>query len=89
MKRIISPFLDFTRKGQIKMRLIYAEYNPLTNSIDVTIFENYILRIGGNKAKDGLKTTPCSQNSHTLARWTLRICGTCFRRRDAGMGGCD
>ena len=46
-----------------KMRLIYAEYNPITNSIDGTIFENYILRIDCNKAEDGLKTTPCSQNS--------------------------
>ncbi len=46
-----------------KMRLIYAEYNPHTNSIDVTIFENYILRIDCNKAEDGLKTTLCSQNS--------------------------
>lgn len=47
----------------MKMRLIYAEYNPLTNSIDVTTFENYILRIYYNKAEEGLKTTPCSQNS--------------------------
>lgn len=45
------------------MRLIYADYNPLMNSIDVTTFENYILRIDCNKAEDGLKTTPCSQNS--------------------------
>lgn len=45
------------------MRLIYAEYNPLTNSIDVTTFENYILRIDCNKSKDGLKTASCSQNS--------------------------
>ena len=27
------------------MRLIYADYNPYTNSIDVNTFENYILRI--------------------------------------------
>lgn len=46
-----------------KMRLIYAEYNPQTNSIDVTTFENYILRIDCNKAEDGLRTTPYSQNS--------------------------
>ena len=45
------------------MILIYADYNPYTNSIDVTTFENYILRIDCNKAEDGLKTTPCSQNS--------------------------
>ena len=46
-----------------KMRLVYAEYNPQANSIDVTTFENYILRIDCNKEEDGLKTTPCSQNS--------------------------
>ena len=46
-----------------KMRLIYADYNPQTNSIDVTTFENYILRIDCNKAEDGLKTTPCLPNS--------------------------
>ena len=39
-----------------KMRLIYADYNPQTNSIDVTTFENYILRIDCNEAEDGLKT---------------------------------
>ena len=33
------------------------------NSIDVTTFENYVLRIDCNKAEDGLKTTSCSQNS--------------------------
>lgn len=43
--------------------MIYADYNPLMNSIDVTTFENYILRIDCNKAEDGLKTTSCSQNS--------------------------
>lgn len=46
-----------------KKRLLYADYNPQTNNIDVTTFENYILRIDCNKAEDGLKTTPCSQNS--------------------------
>ena len=46
-----------------KMRLIYAEYSSITNSIDVNTFDNYILRIDCNKAEDGLKTTPCSQNS--------------------------
>ncbi len=46
-----------------KMRLVYADYNPFTNSIDVTTFENYILRFDCNKAEDGLRTIPCSQNS--------------------------
>lgn len=45
------------------MRLIYADYNPYTNSIDVNTFENYILRIDFNKVEEGLRTTPCSQNS--------------------------
>lgn len=45
------------------MRLIHAEYNMYHNCIDVTSFENYILRIDCNTAEDGLKTTPCSQNS--------------------------
>lgn len=45
------------------MRLIYADYNPQTNSIDITTFENCILRIDCNKAEDGLRTTPSSQNS--------------------------
>lgn len=35
------------------MRLIYADYNPLTNSIHVTTFENYILRIDCNKQIGG------------------------------------
>lgn len=45
------------------MRLIYAEYNQLTNSINITTFDNYILRIDCSKAVDGLKTTLCSQNA--------------------------
>ncbi len=36
-----------------KMRFIYADYNPQTNSIDITTFENYILRIDCNKAVSG------------------------------------
>lgn len=43
------------------MRLIYADYNMQTNSIDVTTFSNYILRIDCNKAEEGLRTTPGSQ----------------------------
>lgn len=46
-----------------KMRVIYAEYSSITNSIDVNTFENYILRIDCNKVEEGLRTTPCSQNS--------------------------
>lgn len=43
--------------------MIYAEYNPQTNSMDASAFENYILEIDCNKAEGGLKTMPCSQNS--------------------------
>lgn len=45
------PIIHFQERMD-KMRLIYAEYNPITNSIDVTTFENYILRIDCNKAED-------------------------------------
>ncbi len=45
------------------MKLIYADYNPKTNSIDVTTFDNYILRIDCNMAEDGLHTTINSQHS--------------------------
>lgn len=60
-----SPFVTIRTeiRRTDKMRLIYADYNPQTNSIDITTFENYILRIDCNKAEDGLRTTPCSQNS--------------------------
>lgn len=43
------------------MKLIYATYNQYCNSIDITTFDNMILRIDCNKAEDGLKTTPNSQ----------------------------
>lgn len=45
------------------MRLIYARSNPQCNSIDVTTFENVVLRIDCNKAEEGLRTTPGSQCS--------------------------
>ena len=43
------------------MRLIYADYNMWTNSIDIMTFDNYILRIDCNKAEEGLKLTQYSQ----------------------------
>ncbi len=43
------------------MRFIYAEYNMYQNSVDVTTFDGYILRIDCNVAEKGLRTTPCSQ----------------------------
>lgn len=39
------------------MRLIHASYNMQHNSIDITTFDGYILRIDCNKAEEGLKTT--------------------------------
>ena len=43
------------------MQFIYAEYNMYHNSVDITTFDGYLLRIDCNKAEDGLTTTPCSQ----------------------------
>lgn len=43
------------------MKFIYAKYIKYHNSVDVTTFDGYLLRIGCNKAEDGLRTTPCSQ----------------------------
>ena len=39
------------------MYLIYAWYNMYHNSIGITTFNGYILRIDCNKAEEGLKTT--------------------------------
>ena len=43
------------------MRFIYAEYNIYHNSIEISTFDGYILRIDCNIAEDGLRTTPSSQ----------------------------
>ena len=43
------------------MRLIYASYNLIYNSIDITTFDNVLLRIDCNKAEEGIRTTPGSQ----------------------------
>ena len=43
------------------MQFIYAEYNMYHNSVDITTFDGYLLRIDCNKAEDGLMTTPGSQ----------------------------
>lgn len=43
------------------MKFIYATYTQRGNSIDITAFDNMLLRIDCNKAEDGLKTTPNSQ----------------------------
>lgn len=39
------------------MKLIHERYNMYHNSIDITTFDGYILRIDCNKAEEGLKTT--------------------------------
>lgn len=43
------------------MRYIHAEYNMQTNSIDITTYENYTLRISCEVAEQNIRTTPCSQ----------------------------
>ena len=43
------------------MRFIYASYNSNNNSIDITTFDNILLRIEWNKAEEGTRTTPGSQ----------------------------
>ena len=45
------------------MKFIYATQNQHHNSIDITTFDNIILRIDCNKAENGLKTTPNSQRA--------------------------
>ncbi len=50
------------------MKFIYAEYNMRYNSVDITTFDGYLMRIDCNKAENGLKTTPCSECAlNTLA----------------------
>lgn len=48
-------------EGIDDMRLIYASYNSIYNSIDITTFDNILLRIDCNKAEEGIRTTPGSQ----------------------------
>ncbi len=43
------------------MRFMYAEYNMCHDSIDVTTFDGYLLRIDCSKAEEGLKIAPCSE----------------------------
>lgn len=52
------------------MNIIYAAYNIHHNSIDVYTYAGYFLRIGCNKAEEGLKTTPgleCALNALAIA----------------------
>ena len=57
-EKLLRPMVQLSYAAAMDL-----EYSSITNSIDVNTFENYILRIDCNKAEDGLKTTPCSQNS--------------------------
>lgn len=43
------------------MRFFCASYNSNYNSIDITTFDNILLRIDCNKAEEGIRTTPGSQ----------------------------
>lgn len=50
------------------MNFISASYNLYHNSIDITTFDGYILRIDSNKAEEGVKTTPWTDHVlNTLA----------------------
>lgn len=53
--------IDFIKKGRRIVQLIYARYNKYYNSIDITTFNGYLLRIDCNKAEHRLKVTPNSQ----------------------------
>lgn len=43
------------------IRIIFAEYNPKRNSIDVYTSARYMLRINCREAEKNLKTTPGSE----------------------------
>lgn len=58
---MLSQISQTKRKDEKDMRVIHATYNMLHNSIDVTTFDGYILRIDCGKAEKGLKTTPYSE----------------------------
>ena len=48
-------------EGIDDMRFINARYNSNYNSIDITTFDNILLRIDCNKAEEGIRTTSGSQ----------------------------
>lgn len=58
---LLQIFQNTGRKDEKNMRFIHATYNMLHNSIDVTTFDGYVLRIDCSKAEEGLRTTPCSE----------------------------
>lgn len=48
-------------EGIDDMRFINARYNSNYNSIEITTFDNILLRVDCNKAEEGIRTTPGSQ----------------------------
>ncbi len=48
-------------KELITMKLIHARYNPKYNSVDINLYNGYILQIDCNQAESGIRTTPNSQ----------------------------
>lgn len=50
------------KKGCVTgMRVIYARYNAKYNSIDVTTFQGYVLRLDCGKVEERLRLTPGGQ----------------------------
>lgn len=43
------------------MKKIHVKYNPMQNSIDINLYDGYILRIDCNQAETRIQTTPNSQ----------------------------
>lgn len=62
-------------EGIDDMRFINARYNSSYNSIDITTFDNILLRIDCNKAEEGIRTTPGSQCApmhwQLMNRWNM------------------
>ena len=70
-----NAFKNFSKTQEERtknMRFIHATYNMLHNSIDVTTFDGYILRIDYSKAEEGLKNNAL-----------LRMCLKCFGNRQS------
>lgn len=53
----LEDMLKYKILGVDDMNFISASYNMYHNSIDITTFDGYILRIDCNKEEKGLKTT--------------------------------
>lgn len=65
------------------MRIIHAEYNMYHNSMDITTYAGYILRIDCGRAEEGLKTTPGSEFAlNALAEF---LCVSCEYLRCIGQ----